>query len=33
MVDGIFKDLDLLFISEFLRLKKGIRFGLGVQGN
>ena len=33
MVDCIFKDLDLLFVSQFLRLKEGIRFGLWVQGN
>ena len=33
IVDGIFKDLDLLFISEFLRLKEGICFGFCIQGN
>ena len=33
IVDGIFKNLDLLFVSEFLRLKEGVRFGLWVQGN
>ena len=30
IVDGIFKDLDLFFVSEFLRFKVGICFGLWV---
>ena len=30
MVDGIFEDLDLFFVSEFLRFKVGICFGLWV---
>lgn len=33
IVDGIFKDLDLLFVSEFLCLKEGVRLGFWVQGN
>lgn len=30
IVDGIFKDLDLFFVSEFLRFKVGVCFGLWV---